>query len=139
MRVANIMNRRPRTIGPNTTIEGLLERLMSQIEDCFPVVDRNQKLLGIVTESDVLHVFQVPSRHGTIGYTMVRQLMKRSANTVRDIMTRRPITVKPETSVRELVNLMIAHKLRHLPVVKNGKLVGLVCLRDVIELYRILR
>jgi acetoin utilization protein AcuB len=139
MRVTDIMNRRPRTVGPHTSIDGLLERLLSQIEDCFPVVDKNRKLLGIVTESDVLQVFQAPSRRATVGHMMMRQLLKRSASTVGEIMTKRPITVRPETSVQELINLMTAHKLRHLPVVRNGRLVGLVCLRDVIELHRILR
>jgi len=149
-KVKEVMNRRPRTVTPNTSIEGLLERLRGQIEDCFPVVNKNRKLLGIVTESDVLHlgivtesdvlhVLQVPLRHVTVGHTMVKQAMKRSASTVGEIMTRRPITVAPNMTIQEALNLMAAHKLRHLPVVEKELLVGLICLRDIIELYHALR
>jgi len=138
-KVKEVMNRRPRTVTPDTSIDGLLECLRGQIEDCFPIVDKNRKLLGIVTESDVLHVLQVPLRHVTVGHTMVKQAMKRSASTVGEIMTRRPITVAPNMTIQEALNLMAAHKLRHLPVVEKELLVGLICLRDIIELYHALR
>jgi acetoin utilization protein AcuB len=138
-KVKEVMNRRPRTVTPNTSIEDLLERLRGQIEDCFPVIGKNRKLLGIVTESDVLHVLQVPLRHATVGHAMIKQAMKRSASTVGEIMTRRPITVAPDMTIQESLNLMAAHKLRHLPVIEKERLVGLICLRDIIELYHVLR
>jgi len=138
-KVKEVMNRRPRTVTPNTSIEGLLKRLRGQIEDCFPVVNKNRKLLGIVTESDVLHVLQVPLRHVTVGHAMIKQAMKRSASTVGEIMTKRPITAAPDTTTQEALNIMAAHKLRHLPVVEKERLVGLICLRDIIELYQTLR
>ncbi len=138
-KVKEIMNSRPRKVDPDTSIEDLLELLRGQIEDCFPVIDKNRKLLGIVTESDVLHVLQVPLRHVTVGHAMIKQAMKRSASTVGEIMTRRPVTVAPSMTAQEALNLMVAHKLRHLPVVENERLVGLICLRDIIELYHTLR
>ncbi len=138
-KVKEVMNRRPRAVSSDTSIEGLLERLLGQIEDCFPVINKNQKLLGIVTESDVLHVLQVPMRRAIVGHAMIKEAMKRSARNVSDIMTKRPITVTPETTIQETLNLMTAHKLRHLPVVEGERLVGLVCLRDIIELYHVLR
>lgn len=138
-KVKEVMNRRPRTVTPNTSIAGLLESLRGQIEDCFPVVNKNRKLLGIVTESDVLHVLQVPLRHVTVGHAMIKQAMKRSASTVVEIMTKRPITASPDMTTQEALNIMAAHKLRHLPVVEKERLVGLICLRDIIELYQTLR
>lgn len=137
-RVKEIMNRRPRTVRPETSIEGLLERMMGQIEACFPVVDKDQKLLGIVTESDVLQVLHPPVPQATVG-SVFRQAMKSAAANVGEIMTKRPVTVTPEMTAAEALNLMVAHKLRRLPVVEGDKLVGLVSLRDIIELYRVLR
>jgi acetoin utilization protein AcuB len=138
IRVKEIMNRRPRTVRPETSIDGLLERLLGQIEGCFPVVDRDQRLLGIVTESDVLQVLHPPVPKAMVG-SVFREAMKVTAKTVGEIMTKRPITVTPEMTVVEALNLMSAHKLRRLPVVEGEKLVGLVSLRDIIDLYRVLR
>jgi len=139
IKVKEVMNRRPRTINPDTSIEGLVERLLGQVEGCFPVVDRDRKLLGIVTESDLLQVLQVPLRGATVGHAMMKEVMKRSANKVEEIMTKRPITATAEMTIQETLNLMAAHKLRHLPVVENEKVIGLICLRDILQFYHMLR
>lgn len=138
IKVREIMNRRPRTVRPETSLDGLLERLLGQIEGCFPVVDKNQKLVGIVTESDVLHVLRPPVPQATVG-SVFREVTKTAARTVSEIMTKRPVTVTPEMTVAEALNLMTEHKLRRLPVVEGEKLVGLISLRDIIDLYRVLR
>jgi len=138
IRVKEIMNRRPRTVRPETSLDGLLERLLGQIEGCFPVVDKNQRLVGIVTESDVLQVLRPSVHQATVG-SVFREIMKTTARTVSDIMTKRPVTVTPEMTIAEVLNLMFEHKLRRLPVVEHEKLVGLLSLRDIIDLYRVLR
>lgn len=139
IRVREVMNKKPRTVKPDTSIDDLLERMMGQIEDCFPVVDSEQKLVGIVTESDLFHVFHPPTPRFTVGGASIRDALKYSANTVDGMMTKRPFFVNPNMTIVEAMNLMAAHKLRHLPVVEDEKLVGLLCLRDIVELYRILR
>ena len=136
-KVKDIMNRKPQTVSPETSIDDLLERLRGQIEDCFPVVNKNRKLLGIVTESDLLHVLHPPAARATVG--SVKEAMKSGASTAGQIMTKRPVTATPEMTVSQVLNLMVAHKLRHLPVVEGERLVGLVSLRDIIEFYRLLK
>lgn len=138
IKVGEVMNRRPRTVLPQTSIDDLLERLLAQIEDCFPVVDKKQRLLGIVTESDVLQVLHPPAPKATVGPAL-RVAMKVTAKTVGEIMTKNPISVTPDTTVAEALNLMSAHKLRRLPVVEGEKLVGLISLRDILALYRVLK
>ncbi|MFN4133580.1 MAG: CBS domain-containing protein, partial [Candidatus Hadarchaeales archaeon] len=139
MKVEEIMNRRPRTVRPDTTIKGLLERMLGEIDACFPVVDKNMNLLGIVTESDVLHVLCPLSSDRIVGSAGIRQLMKTGGKKVEDIMTENPITVKPETKVKDVLEFMRAHKLRRIPVVKEKKLVGIIRLRDIIQAYKLLR
>lgn len=138
IRVKEIMNRRPRTVRPETSLEGLLERLLGQIEGCFPVVDKNQRLVGIVTESDILQVLHPSVHQETVG-SVFREIMKTTAKTVSEIMTKRLVTVTPKMRIAEALNLMSEHKLRRLPVVEGEKLVGLLSLRDIIDLYRVLR
>lgn len=139
IKVSEVMNKRPRVVYEDTSIDGLLERILGQVEDCLPVVDKDFRLVGIVTESDLFQVLypQVPSK--TIGSAKIREVLKYTAKTVADIMTRRPITATPGMTLREAMGLMASHKLRRLPVVEGGKLVGLLSLRDIIELYRIIR
>jgi CIC family chloride channel protein len=137
-KVREVMNKRPRTVSPETSIDGLLERMMGQLETCFPVVDKNHKLLGIVTESDILQIVRLSIPQMAVG-SVLKEVFKSSASTVAEIMTERPISVTPEMKVSEVLNLMVAHKLRRLPVVEKDRLVGLVSLRGIIELYRVMR
>jgi CBS domain-containing protein len=138
IRVKEVMNRGPRTVRPETSLDGLLERLLGQIEGCFPVVDKNQRLVGIVTESDVLQVLHPMVPQKIVG-SVVRAAMKSAASTVGEIMTKRPVTVNPSMTIEEALNLMAAHKLRRLPVVEGEKLVGLLSFRDIIKLYRVVK
>ncbi|PIU12915.1 MAG: hypothetical protein COT21_02800 [Hadesarchaea archaeon CG08_land_8_20_14_0_20_51_8] len=140
MKVKDVMNPRPRTIHPNTSIKGVMQRIRQQIEDCLPVVDADGKLVGVVTESDILYALQVPPRRGTVGSAMVRQAMKQVANNAGELMTKHPISVTPEMSIQETLNIMVEHKHRHLPVVdKNNTLVGLISLREIISLYSMVK
>ncbi|MEM3519076.1 MAG: CBS domain-containing protein [Candidatus Hadarchaeales archaeon] len=139
MKVEEIMNRRPRTVKPDTTITGLIERMLGEIDACFPVVDKDLNLLGIVTESDILHVLCPRLPDKLVGSASIKELMKTSAEKVEDIMTENPITVKPDAKVGDALELMRIHKLRRIPVVKGKKLVGLVHLRDIIQAYKLLK
>ncbi len=140
IKVSNIMNGRPRYINPETSIDGLLERLLGEISGCLPVVDKDMKILGIITESDVIKLIKIPLQETAIGgHDLLKEVRKRSASTAGEIMTKRPVLIAPNDSIQGALNVMASNKLRHLPVAKDGKLVGLLCLRDIIELYKMLR
>ena len=140
IKVKDVMNARPRTIRPDTTIRGTMQRIRQQIEDCLPVVDKDGKLVGVVTESDVLYALYVPPRDSTVGGAMVRRAMKQFASNAGELMTKNPISVTPDMSIQETLSIMVEHKHRHLPVVeKNNKLVGLISLREIISLYAVIK
>jgi CBS domain-containing protein len=140
MKVKDVMNPKPRTIHPDTSIRGTMQRIRQQIEDCLPVVDANGKLVGVVTESDILYALRVPSRESTVGSTMVRQAMKQVASNASELMTKHPVSVTPDMSIQETLGIMVEHKHRHLPVVeKNNELVGLISLREIIGLYSMVK
>ncbi len=138
IRIKDVMNTRPRTVSPNTSIDGLMDRLLGQIEGCFPVVDKNKRLVGIVTESDILQVLHPAVPQKIVG-SVLREAMKSTARTVEEIMTKRPVSVTPDMTVTEALILMAAHKLRRLPVVEGNKLVGLLSFRDIIKLYKVVK
>jgi len=135
------------TVRPDTDVEGLL-RLMRQHElPGLPVTDESGRLLGIVTESDLvlrdedadLHlphhidlwggvIFLEPIKH------YEERLRRAFAATVADMMTPDPITVSPENSVQDAARLIAQRKHNRLPVVDaEGRLVGVVTRVDVLE------
>ena len=139
-KVKEIMNPKPRTIHQDTSIRGTMQRIRQQIEDCLPVVDASGKLVGVVTESDILYALRVPSRESTVGSTMVRQAMKQVASNAGELMTKNPISVTPDMSIQETLSIMVQHKHRHLPVVeKDNTLVGLISLREIISLHSMVK
>ncbi len=86
-----------------------------------PIVDDNNKVLGIVTEYDLLKALMESRDINTI--------------TAKDIMTKNPICVGKETHALEVVEIMEKKYLIRLIVVENGKLVGIVARRDVLLAY----
>ena len=83
-----------------------------------PVVDKDKTLLGIVTEHDLLNAF--------VEGKDVKDI------TAGDIMTKDPISVSEESGFNEIVNILVKKHLIRLPVIRNGKLVGVVARRDII-------
>jgi CBS domain-containing protein len=135
MRVAEIMKRNPPTLAPETKVEELLDRM--EADTCFLVVE-GEKLVGIVTESDVLPLFSPAVGRAMVGGD-IGEVRKRFARTVGELMTPNPLAVSPQDTVEQALRLMLSKKLRHLPVTEGGKAVGLLTLRDLITAYRATR
>jgi len=79
-----------------------------------------QRIAGIFTERDYLRKGELQGRQA--GSTLIK-----------DVMTRNVYTVAKDTTVEQCVALMARHHIRHLPVVENDRLVGLVSMRDVMS------
>ena len=84
------------------------------------MVSENEKIVGIFTERD---------------YSRKCELKGLSAKntSVRDLMTKKMFTVTPETSIDQCMGLMTQHHIRHLPVIERDKMVGMVSMRDVVD------
>ena len=84
------------------------------------MVTENEKIVGIFTERDYSRKCEL------------KGLSAKSTN-VRDLMTEQMITVTPETSMDQCMGLMKQYRIRHLPVVENDTMVGMVSMRDVVD------
>jgi CBS domain-containing protein len=133
LKVKDVMNRRPQLCRPDTRVSALLKKFLQLPEDYVFVVDEKKHLQGIVTESDVLYALKRPSGHMFIGGWSSKELTKITAGTIDRFMTRHPMTVEPETDLREALDLMITHKFRHLPVVEKNRVVGAITIHDIIR------
>ncbi|MEA1993200.1 MAG: CBS domain-containing protein [Euryarchaeota archaeon] len=137
MEVKDIM-KEPVEIKKDDTIRDLLHLLKETERTCFTVIDEEESLKGLVTESDILKIIKKPRKKRGIGGIGYKDLLFRSAETVDDIMTKRPIHIHSDCKVEEAARIMRDYKVRHLPVVENNKLVGSIDLKDILLVLRIL-
>lgn len=106
-------------VRPDDTVFGALE-LLAQYEVGALVVMEGGRLAGIISERD---------------YTRKIALQGRNSKETRvsDIMTRNVITVSPRSGTRECMALMSERKIRHLPVVDGGTVLGMISIRDIMD------
>ena len=125
-------------IGKATTI--MIEKGFNGL----PVVDDEGRLVGIICQSDIIvqqKKLPLPSYFtfldGLISLRSVKSLEKEAqkiaATTVGDAMTPDPVSVGPDTSIETLAALMVDSNFHTLPVVEDGKLVGVVGKEDVLR------
>lgn len=112
------------TIGPNATLEEATEELVRHNIGSLVVCDRDlsegERLLGIITERDIIRF--AASGMGEL-----------AAFKVAAFMTRRVLTGSPHDSVETIMELMTTNRVRHLPVLSEGRLVGLISIGDVVK------
>lgn len=107
------------TISPDSTVWDAI-KLMTDKGVGALLVTESSKLVGIISERD---------------YMRKVALMGRASQTtqVRDIMTPKPFTVSPDQSTEVCMQLMTEKRIRHLPVVDNGKVLAMLSIRDLLE------
>ncbi len=137
MRVKDIM-KEPIEINKDKTLKDLLVLLKETGKTCFVVVDDEGELEGLVTESDILKVIKKPKKKTGIGGIGYKGLLFRTAETVEDIMTRKPIHIRSDCKIEEAASIMRDYKIRHLPVIDDGEIVGSIDLKDILLVLRIL-
>jgi CBS-domain-containing membrane protein len=143
LKAKDIMTRDVITVKPDTTIEDLARLLMKHQINGTPVVDDNGNLKGVVTENDLisknsrLHIptiFRLFDAFIPLGASRLEvEIKKMAAFAVDDICTRDMITVDDETSVEEIATIMTEKKIHLLPVLKEGKLIGIIGKKDLIR------
>jgi CBS-domain-containing membrane protein len=141
MIVADYMTRKVITIAPDTAISEAAKLMLEHKVSGLPVVDGRGHIVGIVSERDLLrrradekreqrpHWLQLLNE--TAGSTgEVAQFQSRKVN---EVMTPDPATVAASASLKEASRLIEQHGFKRLPVVENGKLVGIIARADLVR------
>ena len=113
--VAEVMNRNVLAVDPTASIGEAAEKMMEAGVGAVVVMEDMVRLVGIVTERDILRA--------------VAQRARAAEARVRQWMTESVITIEPETPIDEAAKMMFERNFRHLPVTKDGRLLGIVSLR----------
>ena len=117
--IAKLIERSCVTTHADCPLDDLITILAKRRIGTVVVVDRIQQVIGIISERDII-------RHLSTGGA--------TADTfTRNIMTSKVITVESNITSAQLMQLMTEHRIRHLPITRDGKLVGIVSIGDVVK------
>jgi acetoin utilization protein AcuB len=131
MLVVDRMTKRPITVTEDASIERALGLMHSEKIRRLPVVDKHVKLVGIVSELDLLKVSPSPATSLSI-YEIPYLLSKIK---MQDIMTKDVITVTEDTPLEDAARIMADNKIGGLPVLRDDKLVGIITETDLFKIF----
>jgi CBS-domain-containing membrane protein len=140
----DIMTKEVIAVTPNTSIEELADLLVNNRISGAPVVNAAGTLVGIVTENDLisrnkrLHIPTVVSFLDAAIYLesskkFADEVKRVTATKVADICVTKVVTITEDTSLTDIATIMSEKKVHILPVIKEGKVVGIVGKRDVVR------
>jgi CBS domain-containing protein len=150
MLVSEIMTKNPITVSVNDQVRMAAGLLRAHKIGGLPVME-GDRLAGIVTESDIialletgnlsedlwlpspLEVIEVPVRE-LVNWEKTRTALTHIGDKlVREIMSHPVITIEESADIEEAASLMLAHKIARLPVIKSGRLIGIVARADIVR------
>jgi len=120
MLVARRMSRNPVAVSPKASIQEAMELMKKHSIRHLPVVNREKRLVGWVTDTDL---------RGALIASMIEDL------TVGDVMIADPVTVRSTDVLEQAALLITEHKIGGMPVLEDGKLVGVITVVDILQAF----
>jgi len=147
MKASDVMVAKVITVGPNTTVGEIANILLTNRISAVPVVDEQGVLIGIVSEGDLIHRVEAGTeRHDPWWLNLLadksalaHDFLKSHAVKAADVMTKRVITASPGLPLGELASLLEKHRIKRVPIMENGKLVGIVSRANLLQALVVLR
>ncbi|SDK95386.1 CBS domain-containing protein [Natronincola ferrireducens] len=146
MLAKDIMTKEVIRVKKDSTVEEVIKLVLEHNISGLPVVDDENNVIGIITEGDL--IYRSKKLHIPTYFTLLdsyiflenpqnleAQLKKMVGYKVKDVMTSKVIMVDLEETIEEIATLMSEKNINRVPVVKEGKLMGIVSRRDIIKAY----
>jgi CBS domain-containing protein len=145
MRAIDVMTTGVITVDPDTSVQAVARLLSDRGISGVPVVDAADRLVGIVSEGDLLHRVETGTERvagrrrswwlDTIASDeeLARDYVKSHGRTAKDVMTREVISVSEGTDLAEVAMLLETRKIKRVPVLRDGKLVGIVSRANLVR------
>lgn len=145
MRVRDLMTREVSTVQTETSVNDVARLMSKKDVSGLPVLDAEGRVAGIVTELDLIvrnGRLEIPVFLQLFDAVVPLELPRHLNNRLRhmlgtraeDVMTREVHSVGPDTEVEDLVDLMVKRRVNPVPVVEDGRLVGIVSRSDLVRM-----
>ena len=118
LKAKDIMTKDVITISPDATLADAIELLVTKEISGMPVVDADEKVIGIISEKDILNF----AFSGNLRSTKVKEAMSKEV-----------FSFSSDTDIDKISLCLSENKFRRVPIIDNGKLVGVVSRRDIIR------
>jgi CBS domain-containing protein len=136
--VKDVMTTHVVAVRASAPFKEMAARLREHRVSAFPVLDEDNRVIGVVSEADLLtkEALEYGVARGVAGLLHHREQAKAAGVTAADLMTKPPVTIGPNEPVTHAARLMYARRVKRLPVVDDsGRLVGIVSRADVLSVY----
>jgi CBS-domain-containing membrane protein len=141
MRAMDVMTSEVITVDENVSVPMVAKLLAERGISAVPVVDKDNRVIGMVSEGDLLHRVET----GTEQYRswwlemiastnqLAADYIKSHSGSVKDVMTRDVISVTDTTAVADIAVLLETNRIKRVPVLRNGQLVGIVSRANIVR------
>ena len=145
MRVVDVMTPHVITVDPETSVQSLAKLLCERGISGVPVVDSDERLVGIVSEGDLLHRAETGTERriehrrsrwlDTVASDedLAREYVKSHGRKVKDVMTTNVISVADTMELADVATLLETKRIKRVPVLRDGKLVGIVTRANLVR------
>jgi CBS domain-containing protein len=139
MLIKDVMTKSVISIDPTASIKDALRLMIAYRISGLPVVDANGRFVGIITEGDFVRRGEIETQGPGLSWWQdlvahpgkaAQDYIRTHARIVSDVMTRAVVTIRPDASLGEAADFMAEYKVKRLPVVLDGKLVGIFARSD---------
>ncbi|MBI1942699.1 MAG: CBS domain-containing protein [Betaproteobacteria bacterium] len=141
MRAADVMVKDVISVAPGASVREVASLMLERRISGVPVVDGERRVLGILSEGDLIRRPELGTDKHPAGWLSVflsedesaRDFVKTHGMTAREVMSQPAICVAPDTPLAAVVRLMERHRVKRLPVVEHGRLAGLLTRADLLR------
>ena len=141
MKASDVMVSKVITIGPDATVPEVADLLLRHRISAVPVVGANDEILGIVSEGDLINRPETQTSHRKSWWLealasnekLAAEYVKSHSRKAADVMTCDVIWAVPDTSIAEVAALLEKNRIKRVPIVQNGKIVGMVSRANLLQ------
>jgi len=141
MRAIDVMTSAVITVDEDATVQAAAKLLAEHHISALPVVDKHDRVIGMVSEGDLLHRAETGTEQRrswwlemmTSTNQQAAEYIKSHSAKVKDVMTRDVISVTGETAAADIAVLLETHRIKRVPVLRDGRLVGIVSRANLVR------
>jgi CBS domain-containing protein len=140
MQAQDVMTTKVVAVAPDTPVTEIAKLLVERQISAVPVVSDERRLLGIVSEGDLIHGLGKEGARRSWWLDLLaspqsraKEYLKSHGRLAADLMTREVISVTPDTPLSEIARLLEARRIKRVPVLRDGELVGIVSRADLLR------